>query len=293
MARHARRAGAAAAAGEAHPVLVGARRWVRRAGVVLAVAAGTFAVYVVLQVTAPFRSVHRPVAALPARTTTSGTAAATASAEAPGVPVSPDAGPTPPAAGGSSAGVTPVARSAGASATEPAGGASRAVSPVTTGPAQYSSSIGGSGQTAHAAPVAPVLTGPPTQGPPVLRSPVTGAVLAVFGWAYSPVFADWQEHAGVDLASPVGGTAVAPAAGVVLQVRQDSLWGWVVSINLGGGYSTNVSGLERVSVHAGQAVRAGQPIGTVGASPPAESELAAHVFWQLFAGATPLNPLGG
>jgi len=120
---------------------------------------------------------------------------------------------------------------------------------------------------------------------------VSGPVLAGFGWAYSPVFGDWQEHTGVDLGAAVGQTAVAPGAGLVLSVRQDSLWGWVVSIALGDGYSTNVSALGSVAVRPGDALRPGQTLGTVGASPAAEANLGPHVFWQLFSGARPLNPL--
>lgn len=134
---------------------------------------------------------------------------------------------------------------------------------------------------------------PPAQGPPSLQAPVSGAVLAGFGWAYSPVFGDWQEHAGIDLAASIGQRVVAPAAGAVLAVRRDSLWGWVVSIALGDGYSTNVSALGSVSVRSGQAIHSGEVIGAVGSSPPAESNLGPHVFWQLFSGSRPLNPLGG
>ncbi len=121
--------------------------------------------------------------------------------------------------------------------------------------------------------------------------PVEGNVLQGFGWAYSPVFADWQEHTGVDLAAPEGAPVRAPADAVVLAVRHDALWGWVVSLALSGGYSSNVSALETVQVAAGQHVAAGAVLGEVGPSPPAEGNLAPHVFWQVFEGTTPVNPL--
>ncbi len=127
---------------------------------------------------------------------------------------------------------------------------------------------------------------------PGIRPPVAGALLAGFGWAYSPVFSDWQEHTGVDLAAAVGDPVTAPARGVVLAVRHDPLWGWVVSLALPGGYSTNLSALGSATVHAGQKVRAGQALGRVGLSPPAEGNLAPHVFWQVFDGTSPINPLG-
>lgn len=131
----------------------------------------------------------------------------------------------------------------------------------------------------------------PTQPPPALQRPVPGPVLAGFGWAYSQVFGDWQEHTGVDLGASIGDVVAAPGAGVVVAVREDKLWGWVVSIALDRGYSTNVSALGHAGVKPGQALRPGQEIGTVGAAPPAEALLAPHVFWQLFTGSRPLNPL--
>lgn len=149
---------------------------------------------------------------------------------------------------------------------------------------------------APAASASSAVAGVPASGavqpPPSLRAPVDGPVLAGFGWAYSPVFADWQEHTGVDLRASLGQAAVAPGAGIVATVRRDTLWGYVVSVALGAGYSTNVSALDAVAVHAGEAVRAGQELGTVGASPPAEAGLPPHVLWQLFSGTRPIDPLG-
>jgi biotin carboxyl carrier protein len=127
---------------------------------------------------------------------------------------------------------------------------------------------------------------------PGMVPPVSGKLLSGFGWAYSPVFADWQEHTGVDLAVGIGQAVRAPASGVVLAVRHDPLWGWVVSLSLPHGYSTNISGLARVAVHVGQHLGQGEILGEAGASPPAESNLAPHVFWQVFDGRTPVNPVG-
>ncbi len=131
----------------------------------------------------------------------------------------------------------------------------------------------------------------PTAAPPALMPPVPGPVLAPFGWAYSPVFADWQEHTGVDLAADVGDAVHAPAAGLVTAVRQDSLWGLVISLALNGTYSTNVSGLAHAAVRPGDRVVQGQLLGEVGPPPPAEGNLPAHVFWQLFSGLRPLDPM--
>ncbi len=171
---------------------------------------------------------------------------------------------------------------------------SSASSAVTAAPASSVSAISATSQAAVAAQASPqpVLTAPAstvaasgTTGTPVPSwlPPVTGQVLQGYGWAYSPILGDWQLHTGVDLATVAGETVVAPAAGTVAAVRDDPLWGWVVSIALPNGYATNVSGLEKVTVTPGQQVTRGQSIGLAsGSSPPAEANLAPHVFWQTF-----------
>ena len=204
---------------------------------------------------------------------------------------SPGAAVTPPPAqsvvapGPAQAATVPPARAPGASAGRSQGSARQ----------HGGATAAHSGTAAHPTAHSPGAVAAPSMGPvappPPLRTPVVGAVLAGFGWGYSPVFRDWQEHTGIDLAAPVGAAVAAPAAGVVLATRADRLWGWVVSIALEGGYSTNVSALASISVQPGQALRPGQTIGFVGASPPAEANLRPHVFWQLFAGSRPINPL--
>lgn len=130
-----------------------------------------------------------------------------------------------------------------------------------------------------------------TASAPAWVAPVPGEVVLGFGWAYSSILGDWQLHTGVDLAAEVGEQAVAPAAGKVVSVRQDPLWGWVVSIVLPDQiYSTNVSALESAQVKVGQQVKAGQAIGLVGPAPPAEANLGPHVFWQTFDGVDPVAP---
>ncbi len=155
---------------------------------------------------------------------------------------------------------------------------------------------------ASASPAATVSPGPVGANPvpsdssttvsaPAWVAPVPGEVVLGFGWAYSSILGDWQLHTGVDLAAEVGEQVVSPAAGKVASVRQDPLWGWVVSIVLPGQtYSTNVSALENVQVKAGQDVEAGQAIGLAGSAPPAEANLGPHVFWQTFEGVDPIAP---
>lgn len=272
------------------------RRIVREATLALGLAAAAAGVYGLMFVLARPAVPQRPpvsaptrrgrAAAAPARTAAVST---TVARLAPGAAVTPPAAQSVAAQGPAravSATVAP-ARAPGASAGASQAGA-RPQGGATVAPSATTAHSPGAAQSAGTA--AGQSTGP-VSPPPPLRTPVVGAVLAGFGWGYSPVFKDWQEHTGIDLAAPVGAAVAAPAAGVVLATRADRLWGWVVSIALGDGYSTNVSALASISVHPGQALRPGQTIGVVGASPPAEANLRPHVFWQLFAGSRPIDPL--
>lgn len=168
-----------------------------------------------------------------------------------------------------------------------------ASAPQVSGPSGSARPATGKGQQQGGAPPAAALSPTLLRALPELRPPVEGKVLGPFGWAYSAVFADWQEHTGVDLAAEPGEVVKAPASGTVVALRQDPLWGWVVGIALSHGYSTNLSGLATVGVKVGQAVHVGETIGTAGASPPAEGNLPPHVFWQVFAAQVPVDPLAG
>jgi murein DD-endopeptidase MepM/ murein hydrolase activator NlpD len=165
------------------------------------------------------------------------------------------------------------------------------VAPVRSGPSR--AGTGGGAVPPRRATAAPGIALAPDllAAIPDLQAPVDGPVLAGFGWSYSPVFRDWQEHTGVDLGAAPGTAVRAPADGVVVAVRDDPLWGWVVSLALPGGYTANVSGLGAVRVAKGAHVAAGAPLGTVGASPPAESDLPPHVLWQVFRGDVPVDPV--
>lgn len=135
--------------------------------------------------------------------------------------------------------------------------------------------------------------GSPSGPPPSLDPPVSGGVLQGFGWAYSDVFGDWQQHTGIDLRAQAGENILSPGAGVVSSIRQDALWGTVVSIAMDHGYSTNVSPFAHVNVQVGQAVQAGTPLGTATGASSAEITLPAHVFWQVFANTRPIDPAVG
>jgi murein DD-endopeptidase MepM/ murein hydrolase activator NlpD len=96
-------------------------------------------------------------------------------------------------------------------------------------------------------------------------------------------------HSGTDVAAGGGAPVVAPADGVVTLAPPPafSLEGNLVIVDHGMGLSSAFLHLARVSVREGQAVRQGQPIGTVGATGRATGP---HLHWSLVWNGARIDP---
>ena len=96
-------------------------------------------------------------------------------------------------------------------------------------------------------------------------------------------------HSGTDVAPGAGATVVAPADGVVALAPPPafSLEGNLVILDHGMGLSSAFLHLAGVSVRPGQAVRQGQPIGTVGATGRATGP---HLHWSLVWNGARIDP---
>lgn len=96
-------------------------------------------------------------------------------------------------------------------------------------------------------------------------------------------------HSGADVAAGAGAIVVAPADGVVTLAPPPalSLEGNLVIIDHGMGLNSAFLHLARASVRPGQAVRQGQPIGTVGATGRATGP---HLHWSLMWNGARLDP---
>ena len=96
-------------------------------------------------------------------------------------------------------------------------------------------------------------------------------------------------HSGTDFAAGPGATVVAPADGVVTLAPPPtfSLEGNLVIIDHGMGLSSAFLHLARVDVRPGQAVRQGEPIGTVGATGRATGP---HLHWSLVWNGARIDP---
>lgn len=129
------------------------------------------------------------------------------------------------------------------------------------------------------APAMPTLAANDTpvtaEEPRLVVEPLRGEVLAAFSMeelVYSPAMGDWRTHNGVDIAARAGTTVLAASAGTVLTVEDDPLMGTTVVLEHDGGYQTTYANLQaKPNVARGDAVSAGQIIGAVGTTAPAES----------------------
>lgn len=114
--------------------------------------------------------------------------------------------------------------------------------------------------------------------------PTLGYVSSGFGYRSYP---DYGFHAGLDIVNDYGAPVFATAAGVVVEAGWDGGYGYKIVIDHGNGLQTMYAHNSRVLVHAGETVRKGQQIATVGATGFATG---AHVHYQLELWGKPIDP---
>ena len=130
-------------------------------------------------------------------------------------------------------------------------------------------------ETEPSAPKKPLKTAAPLEGEPV--APYSMECLS-----YNETTRDWRVHAGMDLAAEAGTEVKAAADGEVYTVYEDEEMGTTVVIRHEGGYTTQYASLaQEVSVAAGDKVKLGQTIGTVGSTALMESALGDHVCFRV------------
>ena len=148
--------------------------------------------------------------------------------------------------------------------------------------------------TAGTAATAPVETAAPTAGRLATQLPVQGEVLSGYAMevlSYNQTTRDWRTHNGVDIAAEEGTEVMAAADGEVYTVYEDESLGHTVVIRHEGGYTTRYSSLsEDIRVHAGDSVKMGDVIGTVGATALVETVLGPHLHFSVTWQDQPMDP---
>ncbi len=92
---------------------------------------------------------------------------------------------------------------------------------------------------------------------------------------------DWRTHNGVDINGAVGDQVNSICDGIVTAVREDALWGTVVTVDHGNGIVATYCGLEKNSTpEPGTEVKINEKIGTLGEI-PLESADGVHLHLEI------------
>ena len=114
--------------------------------------------------------------------------------------------------------------------------------------------------------------------------PVRGETVTPFSMEellYSQTMDDWRTHNGVDIAAEEGTPVAAAAAGKVTSVVNDYRMGSTVTIACGDSYELTYASLAHPEVSAGDAVRPGDTIGSVGTTSLQESAIGPHLHFSV------------
>ncbi len=93
-----------------------------------------------------------------------------------------------------------------------------------------------------------------------------GRITSTFGTRYHPITKDYKFHDGIDIAADEGTPVYAAAGGTVETAAYDAAYGNYVVIDHGGGVKTVYRHLRDSAVKKGDAVKAGDKVGTAGAT---------------------------
>lgn len=118
--------------------------------------------------------------------------------------------------------------------------------------------------------------------------PVTGSVVNPFGLVRNSHNMKLRYNSGVDISTIPGSPVISTAPGVVVSVKNDHSWQYIVRIRHSFGYETIYKGLQQVSVAVNDKVSKGSPIGTAGMSPSLSDSI---VNYQIYIGSEAQNPL--
>ena len=124
----------------------------------------------------------------------------------------------------------------------------------------------------------------------------TPSIMPTVGWLSSqfsqsrfhPVLHQSRPHEGIDLSAPMGAPIVAPAAGRVISVSNETGYGNTFQIDHGNGIVTKFAHCSRIVVHVGQQVTRGQLIATVGNTGLATGP---HLHYEVHVNGQPVDPL--
>jgi murein DD-endopeptidase MepM/ murein hydrolase activator NlpD len=119
-------------------------------------------------------------------------------------------------------------------------------------------------------------------------SPVRGWITSDFGKRVSPFTGEVSMHKGIDIASPVGTPIYAPADGVVIYSGPKAGFGnFIMIAHYGYGAVTRYGHNSQNMVQAGQSVKRGEQIASVGISGRTTGP---HVHYEVWVNGQAVNP---
>ena len=125
--------------------------------------------------------------------------------------------------------------------------------------------------------------------------PVNGEILAAFSNSQlvkDPTLGVWKTHDGVDIKADTGTPVKAMNKGVVLEVKEDPLWGNCIIIDHGSGVMGHYYSLsKKMNVSEGDTVDAGDVIGSVGDTAQCEASMLSHLHFGLKRNGEWIDPL--
>lgn len=121
-----------------------------------------------------------------------------------------------------------------------------------------------------------------------LRMPVNGAITSKFGTRRDPIHGQHRSHKGIDIAAPRGTPIEAAATGTVVFSGRQRGYGKTVIVELADGRRTRYAHADKLLVQAGDEVRAGQVIATVGSTGRATGP---HLHFEVTENGRAVNPL--
>ena len=132
-----------------------------------------------------------------------------------------------------------------------------------------------------------------TPEPILWQLPLEGDVVGAYSpdapvWSKS--LQQWQTHPALDFAGAPGEAVYACREGIVADAWSDRVWGNVIVIDHGDGYVSKYASLNTLNMAAvGDAIEAGQVIGSVGQSSACEADLGWHLHFELTKDGKPVD----
>ena len=114
-----------------------------------------------------------------------------------------------------------------------------------------------------------------------LTMPLQGTIVREFGFSYSPTFADYRFHDGIDIQGPQGAPVVAAENGKVVEVDFNEMERNIIVIEHAKGWRTHYKQLGKVEVKKGETLTAGQTIAKITEPGSHDQEGSPHLHFGL------------